>query len=170
MLAEIQDLRQNPVSEDTIAQMAGFFLTSYYLKQETNAAQAGQLAQYELIGGGGETRWSFSTASARSNQRTSRPSPRSTMKNVRFVAPSANRPNIDKSVFLAQNLKKQAADVASLLPLFVYSDLTLSVLPCTRSLSDLLGEGGGCSLLADRIRRRFAQADPAESAGYSSAT
>ena len=32
--------------------MGAFFLTTYYLKQETNAAQVAELAQYELSGGG----------------------------------------------------------------------------------------------------------------------
>ena len=37
--------------EDIKASVAGY-LTNYYLGQETNAAQAGDLAQAELIGGG----------------------------------------------------------------------------------------------------------------------
>lgn len=52
MLGEIQKLQQGSVDQESINQMSGYFLTTHYLKQETNAAQAGELAQYELIGGG----------------------------------------------------------------------------------------------------------------------
>jgi zinc protease len=36
---------------DITSQISGY-LTQYYIGQETNAAQAGELAKYELIGGG----------------------------------------------------------------------------------------------------------------------
>ena len=52
MLGEIQKLQRGEVDQESINQMSGFFLTTHYLKQETNAAQAGELAQYELNGGG----------------------------------------------------------------------------------------------------------------------
>lgn len=52
MLSEINKLRQGSTDDEELKRMAGFFLTTYYLKLETNAAQAAELAQYELIGGG----------------------------------------------------------------------------------------------------------------------
>jgi predicted Zn-dependent peptidase len=52
MLDEITRLQHQPVSQDELKGTAQQFLTRYYLGQETNAAQAGDLAQYELIGGG----------------------------------------------------------------------------------------------------------------------
>ena len=52
MLDEIARLQREPVSQDELKGTAQQFLTRYYLGQETNAAQAGELAQYELIGGG----------------------------------------------------------------------------------------------------------------------
>jgi predicted Zn-dependent peptidase len=52
MLDEITRLQHQPVSQDELKGTAQQFLTRYYLGQETNAAQAGELAQYELIGGG----------------------------------------------------------------------------------------------------------------------
>jgi predicted Zn-dependent peptidase len=52
MLDEITRLQREPVSQDEVKGTAQQFLTRYYLGQETNAAQAGELAQYELIGGG----------------------------------------------------------------------------------------------------------------------
>jgi zinc protease len=52
MLNEIARLQQQPVGAEDIQAVVAQYLTSYYLGQETNAAQAGELAQYELIGGG----------------------------------------------------------------------------------------------------------------------
>jgi predicted Zn-dependent peptidase len=52
MLSEIQRLQSEPVSATDIHAVVAQYLTTYYLGQETNAAQAGELAQYELIGGG----------------------------------------------------------------------------------------------------------------------
>ena len=52
MREQIDMLRTRLTNEDFIAGMAGQFLTYYYLDQQTNAAQAAELARYELIGGG----------------------------------------------------------------------------------------------------------------------
>ncbi len=52
MLEEIARLQREPVSQSELKATAQQFLTRHYLGQETNAAQAGELAQYELIGGG----------------------------------------------------------------------------------------------------------------------
>jgi zinc protease len=52
MLDEITHLQTQEISPDEIKATAQQFLTRYYLGQETNAAQAGELAQFELIGGG----------------------------------------------------------------------------------------------------------------------
>jgi zinc protease len=41
-----------PIDQDDIKASVAGYLTNYYLGQETNAAQAGDLAQSELIGGG----------------------------------------------------------------------------------------------------------------------
>ena len=52
MLGEIARLQTEDVAQDEIKATSQSFLTSHYLDQETNAAQAGELARYELIGGG----------------------------------------------------------------------------------------------------------------------
>ena len=52
MLNEITRLQREPVSKDDITAVIAQFLTTYYIGQETNAAQAASMAQYELIGGG----------------------------------------------------------------------------------------------------------------------
>src|SRR6185369_9861390 len=59
MLSEIARLQSEPVDADDIQAVVAQYLTTYYLGQETNAAQAGELAQYELIGGGWRNSVSF---------------------------------------------------------------------------------------------------------------
>jgi zinc protease len=58
MLDEIARLQREPISQDELKGTIQHYLTRYYLGQETNAAQAGELAQSELLGGG----WRNSTA------------------------------------------------------------------------------------------------------------
>ena len=52
MLDEIARLQREPISQDELKGTVQHYLTRYYLGQETNAAQAGELAQSELLGGG----------------------------------------------------------------------------------------------------------------------
>ena len=52
MLDEITRLQREPIDQDDIKSVVAQYLTSYYMSQETNAAQAAELAQAELIGGG----------------------------------------------------------------------------------------------------------------------
>ena len=59
MRAEVERLKSQPISEDELAGIAGFFLTTHYLAQETNAAQAATLARYELVGGGWRNSFDF---------------------------------------------------------------------------------------------------------------
>lgn len=52
MLDEITRLQREPLPREELESTVQHFLTRHYLGQETNAAQAGELAQYEIIGGG----------------------------------------------------------------------------------------------------------------------
>jgi zinc protease len=52
MLGEIARLQTELTSPDEIKAVAQQFLTTYYMGQETNAAQTGELAEYEILGGG----------------------------------------------------------------------------------------------------------------------
>lgn len=52
MLDEITRLQREPIDDDDIKSITAQYLTTYYMSQETNAAQAGDLAQSELLGGG----------------------------------------------------------------------------------------------------------------------
>ena len=52
MLDEISRLQHEPLDPSEIKGTVQQYLTKHYISQQTNAAQAGELAQYELIGGG----------------------------------------------------------------------------------------------------------------------
>ena len=98
MLSEIARLQNEPVGADDIHAVIAQYLTTYYLGQETNAAQAGELAQYELIGGGWRNSVSFleklTAVTPADIQRVSQ----KYMKNIRFVV-LGNPKSVDQGVF-----------------------------------------------------------------------
>ncbi|HEY6804045.1 MAG TPA: pitrilysin family protein [Pyrinomonadaceae bacterium] len=99
MLNEIARLQQQPVRADEIQGVIAQYLTTYYLGQETNAAQAGELAQYELIGGGWRTSTDFleklSAVTSADVQRVAQ----KYMKNIRFVV-LGDPKSVDTNVFV----------------------------------------------------------------------
>jgi predicted Zn-dependent peptidase len=101
MLDEIRRLQTQAVSETDITGVVSQYLTTYYMGQETNAAQAASLAEYELIGGG--WRNTFDTiarlraVTPTDVQRVSQ----KYMRNIRFVV-LGNPAQIDKTVFTGQ--------------------------------------------------------------------
>src|SRR5689334_606595 len=98
MLNEIARLQTEPVSAEDIQAVVAQYLTTYYLGQETNAAQAGELAQYELIGGGWRNSVNFleklSAVTPADIQRVSQ----KYMRNIRFVV-LGNPQSVDPNVF-----------------------------------------------------------------------
>ncbi len=52
MLNEMTRLQREPIDQEDIKAIVAQYLTTYYMGQETNAAQAAELAQAELLGGG----------------------------------------------------------------------------------------------------------------------
>jgi predicted Zn-dependent peptidase len=101
MLNEITRLQREPVGRDDITAAIAQFLTTYYIGQETNAAQAGGLAEYELIGGGWRNSLLFleklRAVAPADVQRVSQ----KYMRNIRFVV-LGNPSQIDKTVFIGQ--------------------------------------------------------------------
>jgi zinc protease len=98
MLDEIRRLQTEEIGPDEIRGTSQQFLTRYYMGQETNAAQAGELAQYELIGGG----WRNS-AEVIERLRAVTPADvkraaNTYMRNLQFVV-IGNPRQIDKSIF-----------------------------------------------------------------------
>ncbi|HVQ38238.1 MAG TPA: pitrilysin family protein [Pyrinomonadaceae bacterium] len=98
MLDEIGRLQKEPVIDDDIQAVVAQYLTSYYMGQETNSAQAGELAQYELLGGGWRNSIGFieklSAVTPADVQRVSQ----KYMRNIRFVV-LGNPKSIDSKVF-----------------------------------------------------------------------
>ncbi|MEO7538685.1 MAG: pitrilysin family protein [Pyrinomonadaceae bacterium] len=99
MLAEIERLRQGPVDAETIGQVSAFFLTTYYIKQETNAAQVAELAQYELIGGGWRNSLVFLDRIRKVTPAEVLAVANKYMTNLRFVV-VGNAADVDKTIFL----------------------------------------------------------------------
>ena len=99
MLDEIKKLQQGSVDQETLGQMSGFFLTTHYIKQETNAAQAAELAQYELMGGGWRNSLEFLNRIRQVKPEEIKAAANKYMKNVRFVV--VGRPaDINRSIFV----------------------------------------------------------------------
>lgn len=85
MLDEIEKLKSQPISQEQLDAIAGYFLTTYYLGQETNAAQAGDLARYELLGGGWKNSFLFLEKIREVRARDITTVAKKYMKNIRFV-------------------------------------------------------------------------------------
>ena len=85
MLKEIQRLKTESVTDDELTGSAGEFLTNYYLKLQTNSAQAVDLARYELIGGGWRNSFEFLNRINQVRPEDIRTAANKYMKNLRFV-------------------------------------------------------------------------------------
>jgi zinc protease len=98
MLDEIRRLQSQEISPEEIKATAQQFLTRYYMGQETNAAQAGELAQYELIGGGWRNSAVFIDRLRAVTPAEVRRVANTYMRNLQFVVIGDPR-QIDKGIF-----------------------------------------------------------------------
>ena len=98
MLEEIARLQREPISQDELKGTVQHYLTRYYLGQETNAAQAGELAQAEILGGGWRNSTLFmdklSAVTPADVQRVAQ----KYMRNIRFVV-LGNPKSVDTKIF-----------------------------------------------------------------------
>jgi zinc protease len=98
MLYEISKMQREQADPLDINKVISGFLTQHYIGQETNAAQAGDLAMYELIGGGWRNSLTFlervRAVTAKDVQRVAQ----KYMHNLRFVV-LGDPARIDKNVF-----------------------------------------------------------------------
>ena len=103
MLEEITKLQQQPVSQDELKGTVQQFLTRYYMGQETNAAQAGELAQYELVGANWRNSFEvidkLRSVTPEDVQRVSQ----KYMRNIQFIV-LGNPKSIDRAVFLGASV------------------------------------------------------------------
>jgi zinc protease len=99
MLDQIKLLQERTLSDEIISDISDFFLTKHYLALETNAAQAAELARYELIGGGWRNSFEFLNGVRSVKPADIRNVANKYMKNIRFSV-VGNEGAIRKSVFL----------------------------------------------------------------------
>ena len=101
MLDEISRLQNVAISDEDIQAVVAQYLTSYYIGQETNAAQVGELAQYELLGGGWRNSLDFidklSAVTPEDVQRVAQ----KYMRNLRFVV-LGDPKSVDTRIFTGQ--------------------------------------------------------------------
>jgi predicted Zn-dependent peptidase len=99
MIKQMNILQENTLSQEFIDEIAAFFLTKHYLAQETSGAQVGELARYELIGGGWRNAFEFlngiRSVTGPDVQRVAN----KYMKNIRFTY-VGNTTGIDRSVYI----------------------------------------------------------------------
>jgi zinc protease len=99
MLEEVNKLKTQQINPMFIPSIAGPFLTLHYIDQETNAAQARELATYELIGGGWRNAFEFLDKIRAVTPEQIQAVSQKYMKNIRFVVvgdPAA----VNKEIFL----------------------------------------------------------------------
>jgi len=101
MLTEIGKLQSEDVSDDELKGTSSSFLTNHYLDQETNAAQAGDLARYELIGGGWKNSVMLLDKLRGVTPNDVRRVARTYMKNIQFVV-IGDPQKINKQIFTRQ--------------------------------------------------------------------
>ncbi len=98
MLNEMTRLQREPIDQEDIKAIVAQYLTTYYMGQETNAAQAGELAQAELIGGGWRNSMVFmeklNAVTPADVQRVAQ----KYMRNIRFVV-LGNPKSVDPKIF-----------------------------------------------------------------------
>ena len=102
MLNEINNLKTKLIGEEEISGISGHFLTLYYIDQQTNAAQAAELAKYELIGGGWRNAFQFLDKIREVKPKEVQAAANKYMKNIRFVV-IGNPTAINKEIFLQNN-------------------------------------------------------------------
>jgi zinc protease len=101
MLEEMARLQHEPISADDLKGTVQHYLTTYYLGQETNAAQAGALAQSELLGGGWRNSTLFMDKLAAVTPADVQRVAQKYMHNIRFVV-LGNPKSVDTRIFTGQ--------------------------------------------------------------------
>lgn len=99
MMQQIDLIKNYVLREDVISDVAANFLTTYYLEQETSGAQVGDLARYELIGGGWRNSFDFLNRIRDVKAEDIPAVANKYMKNLRFVV-VGDPAKIERSVFL----------------------------------------------------------------------
>lgn len=99
MLNQIKVLQTRTLNDEVIDEISAFFLTRHYLGQETSGAQVGELARYELIGGGWRNSFEFLNRIREVKAADVQAVANKYMKNIRFVV-IGDQLAVNKSVFI----------------------------------------------------------------------
>jgi zinc protease len=99
MINEIKKIQTELAGARELSGVKGGFLTGYFLNQETNSAQAAQLARYELIGGGWRGSLNFLDEVNKITPEKVKDVSAKYMKNLRFVV-LGNPAAVNKGIFL----------------------------------------------------------------------
>ena len=102
MLTQMRLLQERMLPAAVIDEVSAFFLTRYYMGQETSAAQAAELARYELIGGGWRNAFEFINGVRKVTPQDLRNVSNKYMRNIRFTY-IGDASTLDRSVFLPQS-------------------------------------------------------------------
>ena len=102
MLNQIRLLQERTLPAEVIEEIAAFFLTRYYMEQETSAAQAGELARYELVGGGWRNAFEFINGVRKVTPQDLRTVSNKYMRNIRFTY-VGDTSGLNRSVFVPQS-------------------------------------------------------------------
>jgi zinc protease len=98
MLDQINILKSYQWPDELVSEVSGNFLTTYYLQQETSSAQAGELARYELIGGGWRNAFEFLNRVRAVKASDLKYVANKYMKNLRFVV-VGNPASVERAIF-----------------------------------------------------------------------
>jgi zinc protease len=104
MLNEIKRLQTEPINQQDITGVISQYLTTYYLSQETNAAQAANLAEYELIGGGWRRAFDMLSHLRAVSPADVQRAAQKYMRNIRFVV-LGDPARVDKNIFTLQSME-----------------------------------------------------------------
>jgi zinc protease len=99
MLNEVKNLQTRTINPEILESISGHFLTKYYLAQETNGAQAAEIAKYELIGGGWRNAFQFLDKVREVTPQDIQTVSNKYIKNLRFVV-VGNPQAVNKDIFL----------------------------------------------------------------------
>lgn len=99
MREQIRFLQERTLNDDVIEEIAAYFLTRHYIGQETSGAQVGDLALYELIGGGWRNSFEFMNGVRAVTAADVRTVANRYMRNLRF-AYLGNTTSIERSAYV----------------------------------------------------------------------
>jgi zinc protease len=101
MLDDMEELKNITIDPNLIDSISGHFLTLHYIDQETNAAQARELATYEMFGGGWKKSFDFLDSIRAVTPAQVQAVAKKYFRNIHFVV-IGDPALIDKKVFLGE--------------------------------------------------------------------